>query len=107
MRAASPAFTPTLPHSISVVPHRGLGRRSRRGVLMEAKRWGSRIRTGSPAPNRRLCPGSGSMPSIAAWVNGGVLQRYPPIPALIRNENPGFPHGSATNFREPKLKVKS
>ena len=77
------------------------------GTVPAAKRRGARIRTGFIPPTGRLCPGSGRMPSIAAGVNGGVSQRYPPNPALIRNETPGFPHGSATNDRNPKLKVKS
>jgi|GEM_PF-5327671 len=45
------------------------------------------------------------MPGITACVNGRESQRYPPYSALVRNENPHYPPGSATDDRKSTFKV--
>ena len=49
-------------------------------------------------------PGPVRLPCISEYVNGAYPERYPPNPAPVRNETPGFSRGFATKIelRQPQ-----
>jgi len=60
------------------------------------------------------CPGrleSSHLPNPRAMINDRINrmgpEQYPPIPALVRNENPPYPRLTGTDYQKSILKVES
>ena len=96
------------------VARNGHGEEARRSsVTLEQRSLSRPTRTGDaraqPTPISRICPinqaYAQSTGSRKRQVNRAYPKQYPPIPALIRNENPPYRRLSGMDPQSPELKV--